>query len=152
VSLPWARSIQSYFLKILLILSSQLHLGIPSDLFFSDFPIKTLYVLPFFPASATCPAHLDIYIQGYSKWLSEFQQLVIHNTLEIAVYVLFYLIEKHSKFLLHTLHVLYMCNLSDSTNINTITEFVPNCSMSAVIMDYRVDVCRITKGAHIERL
>ena len=27
---------------------------------------------------------------------------VIHNTLEIAVYAFFYLIEQHSKFLLHT--------------------------------------------------
>jgi len=44
---------------------------------------------------------------------------VIHNTLKIAVYVFFYLIEKHSKFLLHTLQVLYMCTLCDSTNINT---------------------------------
>jgi len=64
----------------------------------------------------------------------------------------FYLIEQHSKLLLHTLQVLYMCTLCDSTNINTIIEFVPNCSMSAVIIDYRVDVCRITKGAHIEHL
>jgi len=39
----------------------------------------------------------------------------------------FYLIEQHSKFLLHTLQVLYMWNLCDSTNINTIIEFVPNC-------------------------
>jgi hypothetical protein len=61
-------------------------------------------------------------IQGYSKWLSRFQQLVIHNTLEIGVYVFFYLIEQHSKFLLHTLQVLYMCTLCDSTNINTIIE------------------------------
>jgi len=38
----------------------------------------------------------------------------------------FYLIEKHSKFLLHTLQVLYMYTLCDSTNINTIIEFVPN--------------------------
>ena len=38
-----------------------------------------------------------------------------------------YLIEQHSKFLLHTLQVLYMCTLCDSTNINTIIEFVPNC-------------------------
>jgi len=36
-------------------------------------------------------------------------------------------IEQLSKFLLHTLHVLYMCILCDSTNINTIIEFVPNC-------------------------
>ena len=28
---------------------------------------------------------------------------------------------------LHSLQVLYMCTLCDSTNINTITEFVPNC-------------------------
>jgi len=40
----------------------------------------------------------------------------------------FYLIEQHSKFLLHTLHVLYMCTLCDSTNINTIIEFVPHVS------------------------
>jgi len=37
------------------------------------------------------------------------------------------LVEQHSKFLLHTLQVLYMCTLCDSTNINTIFEFVPNC-------------------------
>jgi hypothetical protein len=33
---------------------------------------------------------------------------------------IFYLIEQHSKFLLHTLQVLYICTLCDSTNINTI--------------------------------
>jgi len=43
------------------------------------------------------------------------------NTLQIAVYVLFYLIEKHFKFLLHTLHVLYMCTLCDSTGLFEIT-------------------------------
>ena len=32
----------------------------------------------------------------------------------------FYLIEQHSKFLLHTLQVLYMCTLCDSTNISCI--------------------------------
>jgi len=42
-------------------------------------------------------------------------------------YVFFYLIEQHSKFLLHTLQVLYICTLCDSTNINNIIEFVPNC-------------------------
>jgi len=52
--------------------------------------------------------------------------LVIHNTLEIGVYAFFNLIEQQSKFLLHTLQVLYMCTLCDSTNINTINEFVPN--------------------------
>ena len=54
-------------------------------------------------------------------------KLVIHNKLEIAVYVFVYLIEQHSKFLLHTLQVLYMCTLCDSTNISTIIEFVATC-------------------------
>jgi len=40
----------------------------------------------------------------------------------------FYFIEQHSKFLLHTLQVLYMCNLCDSTNIITIIEFLPHVS------------------------
>ena len=40
----------------------------------------------------------------------------------------FYLIEQHSKFLLHTLQVLYICTLCDSANINTIIEFVPHVS------------------------
>ena len=40
----------------------------------------------------------------------------------------FNLIEQHSRFLLHTLQVLYMCTLCDSTNINTIIEFVPHVS------------------------
>ena len=39
----------------------------------------------------------------------------------------FYLIEKHSKFLLHTLQMLYMYTLCDSTNNNTIVKLVPNC-------------------------
>jgi len=49
------------------------------------------------------------------------------HTLEVGVYF-FYLIEQHSKFLLHTLQVLCMCTLCDSTNINTIIEFVPHVS------------------------
>ena len=71
---------------------------------------------------------------------------------------IFYLIEQYSKFLLHILQVLYMCTLCDSTNINTIIEFVPNCSEHVSGdgfnggSDYRVYVCGITKGAHIEHL
>ena len=45
----------------------------------------------------------------------------------ICVCVFFYIIEQHSKLLLHTLKVLYMCTLCDSTDINTIIQFVPNC-------------------------
>jgi len=36
------------------------------------------------------------------------------------------LIEQHSKFLLHTLQVFYMCTLCDSTNINTLIDFFPH--------------------------
>ena len=61
-------------------------------------------------------------IQGYSKLLSGFYQLVIHNTtLQIAVYVFFYLLEQHSKFFLHTLQVLYMCTVCDSTGLFEMT-------------------------------
>ena len=41
---------------------------------------------------------------------------------------IFYLIEQHSQVFLHTLQVLYICTLCDSTNINTIIEFVPHVS------------------------
>jgi len=70
-----------------------------------------------------------IYIYNYTVLFETIVGVLttaIHNTLQIAVYVFFYLIEQHSKFLLHTLQVLYMCTLCDSTNINTIIEFVPN--------------------------
>jgi len=45
-----------------------------------------------------------------------------------------YLTEQHSQFLLHTLQVLYMCNLCDSTNINTIIEFVPTTQLIHQLM------------------
>ena len=42
----------------ILILSPHLCLGLPSDLFPSGFPTKTLYMLLPFPIWTTCPAHL----------------------------------------------------------------------------------------------
>ena len=45
-----------------------------------------------------------------------------------------------------------MCTLCDSTNINTIIEFIADMLQVRIERDYRVDVCRITKGAHIEHL
>ena len=68
---------------------------------------------------------------------------------------IFYLIEQHSKFLLHTVQVLYMCTFCDSTNINTIIDnhrWHATNSLEWNKLDYRVDVCRITKGADIEHL
>jgi len=41
-----------------LILSSHLQLGLPSGLFPSGFPTKSLYVLLLSPIRTTCPAHL----------------------------------------------------------------------------------------------
>jgi len=63
LSLSWASLIQSIpphstSWRPILILSPHLCLGLPSDLFPSGFPTKTLYMLLPFPIWTTCPAHL----------------------------------------------------------------------------------------------
>ena len=70
-------------------------------------------------------------------------------TLEIAVYVFFYLKEQHSKFLFHVLHIPEL-KVRIRTSIETITADMLQTVWNEVL--YRVDVCRITKGAHIEQL
>ena len=60
--LPWATSIQSMPLhptswRSILILSSHLLLGLPSGLYPSGFPTKTIYILLLSPIRATWPAH-----------------------------------------------------------------------------------------------
>jgi len=65
----------------------------------------------------------------------------------------FYLIEQHSKFLLHTLQMLYVLpelKVRIRTAIETITTDMLQTVRNEI--DYRVDVCRITKIAHIEHL
>ena len=63
LSLSWVRSIQSVppiplQRRSSLILSSHLHLGLPSGLCPSSFPTKTPYTLLLSLIRATCPAHL----------------------------------------------------------------------------------------------
>ena len=63
LSLSWASPIQSIYLhptswRSILILSTHLHLGLPSGIFPSGFPTKTLYTPHSSPIRATCPAHL----------------------------------------------------------------------------------------------
>ena len=63
LSLSWASPIQSIYphptsWRSILILSTYLRLGLPSGLFPSGFPTKTLYTPLFSPIRATCPAHL----------------------------------------------------------------------------------------------
>ena len=63
LSLSWASPIQSKYphptsWRSILILSTHLSLGLPSGLFPSGFPTKTLYIPLSSPIRATCPAHL----------------------------------------------------------------------------------------------
>ena len=63
LSVSWASPIRSTYphptsWRSILILSTHIRLGLPSGLFPSGFPTKTLYASLSSPIRATCPAHL----------------------------------------------------------------------------------------------
>ena len=63
LSLSWARWIKSMpphptSWRSILILSSCLHLGLPSSIFPSGFPTRSLYTPLLSPVHVTCPSHL----------------------------------------------------------------------------------------------
>jgi len=65
LSISWASSIQYIpphptSRRYILILSSLIHLGLPSGLFPSGFPTKTLYAPLLSPTRGTCPAYLTL--------------------------------------------------------------------------------------------
>ena len=103
--------------------------------------------------------HTDsVKVRGYSKWLPGFQQLVIHNKLEIVVCSYTDGSRNSQSFLLWCA-VCSSCaflRLERSllrwrrTAIETITADTLQTVWSE--LDYRVDFCRITNGAHIEHL
>ena len=80
LSPSWAISIQSMSphptsRRPILILSSLLDLGLPSCLFPSGFPTKTLYTRPLSTKSSTCPAHLILFVLITQAILGEHSSL-----------------------------------------------------------------------------
>ena len=85
LSLSWASPIQSIYphttsWRSILILSTYLRLGLPSVLFPSCFPTKTLYTPLSSPIRATCPAHL-ILLDFFTRTLLSEQYKIFSSSL-----------------------------------------------------------------------
>ena len=51
------------------------------------------------------------------------------------------------------LEIFDMCTTGDTAHINTIFKFLPHTRQRMwQELEYRIDVCRVTRGAHIEHL
>jgi len=92
-----------------------------------------------------------VIIQGEHKWLSGFWQLVIHNTLEIGVCSCTDGSRNSQSFLLWCA----VCSSYAFLRLELQVRIRTTADMLQTVwneLDYRVDVCRIKKGAHIEHL
>ena len=131
LSLSWASPIQSTYphptsWRSILILSTHLRLGLPSGLFPSGFPTKTLYALLSSPIRATWPAHFILKILVPQTLLSQHTSILpshlypdlsiglvafLHKTILQLYYVFFWLVPQRLNYICRRFGTLYLFHL-----------------------------------------